>query len=217
MTTRRVVAGLLFVGAVAYSSWVLGPALSPGVDTLRGFASELAALDQPHGVVFRTADLATGILVAVAGTVGLWRLSRGWISAVAWVGAILFGLATVADSRMPLDCSAGAVCPASDAQDLHAVSSFFAATGGVVSMVALLVLAVRRRWPGWLRGFCIAAVTILLAGTAWTLVATALQDTHDVWLGVGQRTQLLAMSAWLTALGLSVVGPGARQRVRGST
>ncbi|SQB96028.1 Uncharacterised protein [Clostridium paraputrificum] len=92
--------------AVAYSSWVLEWFLPGGVDPLRSYASELAAVAEPHGTLFARADTASGtLLVALGALLWLWSRRGRLIPA----GLVLWGGATVADSffRMPMVTTVG--------------------------------------------------------------------------------------------------------------
>lgn len=211
---RVAVAALLILGAVGYASWLLEFVLDTGIDPLRGFASELAAADQPYGFVFRTSDLVTGCIVAVAGVLGLSRYSQGWVAAVGWIGLIVFAVATIADSRLPMSCAAttDAVCAARESEgnlplthDLHAATSASASTGAVVSSLAFLLAAFRYGWPAWLKVTGVAVAIVFIGGTVWTLTAAGLRGEQDAWLGLGQRVQLLAFCGWLIFVALSVI------------
>ena len=92
--------------AVVYSSWVLEWFLPGGVDPLRSYASELAAVAEPHGTLFARADTASGtLLVALGALLWLWSRRGRLIPA----GLVLWGGATVADSffRMPMVTTVG--------------------------------------------------------------------------------------------------------------
>ncbi|MGW7075917.1 DUF998 domain-containing protein [Streptomyces sp. NPDC054866] len=211
------VSALLALGAVAYSTWILEAFLGTGLSPLSSYVSELAAQDQPHGTLFRTADLTAGLLV-LAGAVGalLW-LSRRWSTVVGWAGLALFGAATAVDSRLPLSCAptADAACVAREgaglvpaAHEAHAVSSSVAVTGALVGMVTLTLAARRRGFPPSIAGSLALLLVILeLAATAWTLAAvTAFDAGHGTWgLGVGQRLQVLLIAVWLGLLARAVV------------
>ncbi|MFC0446562.1 DUF998 domain-containing protein [Rhodococcus jostii] len=211
---RVAVAALLILGAVGYASWPLEFVLDTGIDPLRGFASELAAADQPYGIWFRTGDLLTGCIVAVAGVLGLSRYSHGWITTVGWIALIVFALATIADSRLPMSCAAttDAGCAAREAaghlpltHELHAFTSASASTGGVVSTLAFLLAAFRYGWPTWLKLTGVAVAVVFIGGTVWTLTAAGLRGQQDAWLGLGQRVQLLAFCGWLIFVALTVI------------
>ncbi|MFC9557576.1 DUF998 domain-containing protein [Rhodococcus sp. NPDC056960] len=211
---RVAVAALLILGAVGYASWLLEFVLDTGIDPLRGFASELAAADQPYGFWFRSSDLVTGCIVAVAGVLGLSRYSRGWVTSVGWIALIVFALATIADSRLPMSCAAttDAVCAAREnaghlplTHDLHAVTSASASTGAVVSTLAFLLAAFRYGWPTWLKLTGVVVAFVFIGGTVWTLTAAGLRGQQDAWLGLGQRVQLAAFSGWLIFVALTVI------------
>jgi hypothetical protein len=193
-------ASALAVSAVLYASWLLAPLLNPEMDTIGGYASELAARDQPYHLVFGLADTATGLLVALA-SVALARDARGW-ARTGWLGAALFGVATALDGWVAsLDCA-----PSIDAQcarlerlgelsvrhEAHSVSSSLAIAGAVLSVVALL-RALRGPARGWFRWGLLPAA-VLLAGTGGTLLEAV---RPDMVLGVWQRVQLVGLSGWL--------------------
>ncbi|MFD4295383.1 DUF998 domain-containing protein [Rhodococcus sp. NPDC058505] len=205
---RVVVVVLLAVGAVSYTSWLLELVLPTGLDPARAYTSELAALDQPYGFWFRTADLVTGAILLTAALLAAALLPRRPLTTTGWVALGVFGIATAADSRMPLHCSAhaSARCAALEAAGvydqarlLHASTSTVAATSAAVSVFAFILAAYRYGWPGWLRWTGIAIVVGYVAGLAWTLWAVR-ADGHgdEVWLlGYAQRLQLLAVSGWI--------------------
>ncbi|MFC7448327.1 DUF998 domain-containing protein [Rhodococcus daqingensis] len=206
--TRIATLTLLVVGAVLYSSWLLELVLPTGLDPTEAFASELAALDQPYGFVFRTGDLCTGIILTVAGVLGLTLRPRRALTTVGWAALVVFAISTAADSRMPLSCAAhaSAQCAAleaaglSESARLHAVTSWFAAVSAAVSGLAFIAAAFRYRWPRGQRVFGVVLLCAYLAGTVWLYFATG---GGDVWgLGVAQRLQLAATTGWLIFVAL---------------
>lgn len=229
------VSALLTLGAVAYSTWLLETFLGTGLSPLSSYVSELGAQDQPYGTLFRTTDLAAGLLV-LAGAVGalLW-LPRRWSTVVGWAGLALFGAATAVDSRLPLSCAptADAACAARERAGLvpaahaaHAVSSSVAVAGALVAMVALTFAARRHGLLTSGAGnsgpldvvhvvhvvhvLLVLLVLVELAATAWTLAAIAAFDAgHGTWaLGAGQRFQVLLIAVWLGLLARAVVRRG---------
>ncbi|MFJ5707002.1 DUF998 domain-containing protein [Streptomyces sp. NPDC093105] len=199
----RASAVLLFLGALAYTAWVLEAVVRTGLDPVRAYVSELAATDQPFGGLFRAADLAAGLLVLTGAALGLraararavpepgvprWARTdprragrRPWLL-VGWSALALFGAATALDSRLPLSCAATADpgCAAREAAGLlpathtaHAVSSGLAMAGALVAMTALTVAA--RRYGLWppLARTGPALLALALAATVWTLAAVA--------------------------------------------
>ncbi|MCF3119500.1 DUF998 domain-containing protein [Streptomyces arenae] len=214
----RVLAALLLLGALGYSTWAAEAFLPTGLSPLSAYVSELAAEDQPYGSFFRTADFLAGLFVLVAAVGALVRLPyRGRWAAAGWAGLALFGAATAADSRLPLSCTptADAGCLAREragavpwTHSAHAVSSSLAVTGALVAMV-LLTVAARRSlagtWPALARTGP-ALVVLELAATGWTLASVAAFEAgHGTWgLGVGQRLQVLFVAVWIAVLARSL-------------
>jgi hypothetical protein len=211
----RPLAVLLGLGAAAYTAWVIEVLLWTGLDPIRTYVSELAAADQPLGGLFRATDLAAGSLLFLG---ALWALVRAprrpWLVA-GWAGLVLFGGATVADSRLPLSCAptVDPECAARETAGLvpathtaHAWSSSLAMLGALTGIVALTVAARRyRQWTPLARSGP-ALVAFELAATAWTLGSVAaFQAGRGTWLlGAGQRSQVLLVAIWLAVLARSV-------------
>ncbi|MFC4606189.1 DUF998 domain-containing protein [Rhodococcus kronopolitis] len=221
---RTVLVALLVLGPILYSTWLLGWVLSSHLDQSRAYASELAALDQPWGLFYRTGDLLTGIVLTAAAVLALWLRPRRLLTTVGWLGLGVFAVATILDSRMPLDCAAhaSAACAAreqagllDESRFLHASTSTIAATAAAVSVFAFIVAAFRYGWPNWTRWTGIAVVLTYVVGNAWTLFAIDMDGRGDeVWLlGYAQRLQLVAVTGWLGYLALIA----AWERRRGST
>lgn len=217
--TRSVVVAGTLVGAVLYSSWLLEWVLPTGLDPSRAYVSELAALDQPYGLLFRTGDLLTGVVLAATAGLALTLRPRRVLTTIGWIGLAVFAVSTALDSRMPLACSAhaSAACAAREQAGLldesrlaHALTSVGAATAAGVSVLAVIVAAYRYRWPHLLRWVGIAIVVTYLLGNAWTLFAIDMDGRGDeVWLlGYAQRLQLVAVTGWIVYLALctAVIG-----------
>lgn len=210
---RTALVVLLVLGPVLYSTWLLGWFLSSHLDQSRAYASELAALDQPWGLFYRTGDLLTGIVLTAAALLALWLRPRRLLTTVGWVGLGVFAVATILDSRMPLDCAAhaSAACAAreqagllDESRFLHASTSTIAATAAAVSVFAFIIAAFRYDWPRWTRWGGLAVVVTYMVGNAWTLFAIDMDGRGDeVWLlGYAQRLQLVAVTGWLVYLAL---------------
>ncbi|MFI0978553.1 DUF998 domain-containing protein [Streptomyces sp. NPDC021093] len=213
--SSRPISLLLGLGAAAYTAWVLEVLVWTGLDPINTYVSELAAADQPLGGVFRATDLAAGTLLFLG---ALWALirtpRRPWLLA-GWAGLVLFGGATVADSRLPLSCAptVDPECAARETAGLvpathaaHAWSSSLAMLGALTGIVALTVAAHRyRQWtPLSRRGPLL--VWLELAATTWTLASVAAFEAgRGTWaLGIGQRLQVLLVAIWLAVLAYSV-------------
>ncbi|MGW4297859.1 DUF998 domain-containing protein [Micromonospora chersina] len=215
MSRARALPGLaLALAAVLYSSWLIGPLLNPAFSLLDGYASELAARDQPYHLVFGLGDLVAGAIGSATG-LALARRTRGWPRR-AWWGLAAFGVATALDGTVSsMDCA-----PSVDARcarlaevgalswrdQWHSVSSALAITAALASLFALLVSR-RGRRASFRWGLAVAAV--LLVGTAGTLVELIRPDAA---LGAWQRVQLLGLSGWLLYAGgvAAAQGDGSR-------
>lgn len=223
--TRTAVIATILLGAVIYSSWLLELVLATGLDPSRAYVSELAALDQPYGLIFRTGDLITGVLLTGAAVLALTLRPRRLLTTIGWIGLAVFAISTILDSRMPLECSAhaSAACAAREQAGLldearlaHALTSVGAATAAGVSVFAFIIAAYRYRWPHWLRWVGVAVVVTYLIGNAWTVFAIDMDGRGDeVWLlGYAQRLQLVAVTGWIVYLALCAAfgrsGPDAR-------
>lgn len=223
-----VVCGVV-LGAVLYSSWVLEWVLPTGLDPSRAYVSELAALDQPYGLIFRTGDLLTGIVLAVTALFAVTLRPRRLLTTIGWIGLAVFAVSTMLDSRMPLECSAhaSAACAAREQAGLldqsrlaHALTSVGAATAAAVSVLAFILAAFRYRWPHWLRWVGVAIVLTYLVGNVWTVFAIDMDGRGDeVWLlGYAQRLQLVATTAWIVYAALcAAYGQSAALVPRGTT
>jgi hypothetical protein len=218
---RRILIGLLVLGAVLYSSWMLEWVLPTGLDPSRAYVSELAALDQPYGFLFRTGDLLTGIVLATAAGFGLALRPRRLLTTIGWIGLAVFAVSTFLDSRMPLACSAhgSSECAGREeagllhaVRSLHAVTSSAAATAAAVSVFAFILAAYRYGWPRPLRWFGLGVVALYSVGTVWTLFAVDMDGRGDeVWLlGYAQRLQLISVTAWIVFAALLAAQEGRR-------
>ncbi|MEV0716130.1 DUF998 domain-containing protein [Asanoa sp. NPDC050611] len=187
-----------FAGSAAlYSSWLLAPWLNPRLGLTTGLASDLAATDQPWHRLFRVADLAAGSLALV----GAARMLLGGRQArAAWIGAGVFGLATVFDASLTALSCAPSIDPdctelSGDLSDVafdpHTLTSVSAALGGVGSMVAFWPASrlgsAGRAWAG-------ALSVASLAVNAGLLVELVREGPHE---GIWQRVELATLAAWL--------------------
>lgn len=129
------------------------------------------------------------------------------------VALVALLIATAADSRLPLHCSAqadpqcvalGDVGVYDEARLLHEATSTTAATAAAVSMIAFLLAAYQFGWPLWLRATGSASVVTYIVCTAWTLWAVNTDEHGDEswFLGAAQRLQRLAVSGWIGHLAL---------------
>ncbi|MFG2144423.1 DUF998 domain-containing protein [Streptomyces sp. NPDC048696] len=214
-TPARPAVVLLTLGALAYTAWVLEVLLHTGLDPVQTYVSELGAVDQPLGGLFRATDLTAGVLVLAGSAWALWRCERRPWTVTGWAALVLFGASTVADSRLPLSCAptVDPECAARETAGLvpathtaHAVSSSLAMAGALVGIVALTVAA--RRYGRWAPLARVGPVLVVLelTVTLWTLAAiAAFEAGRGTWsLGAGQRAQVLLVAVWLGVLAHAV-------------
>lgn len=208
----RALPGLaLGLAGVLYSSWLIGPLLNPAFGLLDGYASELAARDQPYHLVFGLGDLVVGALASATG-LALARRAGGW-PRWAWWGLVAFGVATALDGTVSsMDCAPSADARCARLAELgalswrdqgHSVSSAVAIAAALASLLALL-LGQREHRVSFRWGLAVAAV--LVVGTAGTLLELTRPGAA---LGAWQRVQLLGLSGWLLYAGGIVATQGA--------
>lgn len=197
--------------AVVYSSWVLEWFLPGGVDPLRSYASELAAVAEPHGTLFARADTASGtLLVALGALLWLWSRRGRLIPA----GLVLWGGATVADSffRMPMVTTVGPGASAAlteaekSAVLVHSLCSSTAAVGMALVGAGLWLLA-RDRAGRMLAGVFVALLAIVA-------VTSRLHEVGgpNLWLGLWQRLSLSVAAVVIVTVAVAVTSAGSTAR-----
>ena len=138
--------------------------------------------------------------------------------AIGWWALLVFGVATVFDAANPLSCAAtaDAACAAREAigdvplsHRIHTYTSSIAGAALFLAVVVLTRVGAAERIPA--APFLVLAAGGYLLGTVWTLAEIAKVAPWPSLLGVAQRVQLIAGSAWLLGWGLSCVRT-ARQR-----
>lgn len=204
---RYAVAALLIAGAVLYSSWMLAFFLNASGDPFEGFASQLAATDQRHGILYRSGDLLTGIVLVVAAVLGLTITPRRFLTTVGWGALGVFAVGTIADSRLPLRCSKPA-CEAAQVpltHQWHALTSTTSVTAAVVSAVAFIIAIFVYRAPRAMWWSGLTVVVLFLVGTLWMLVGVDDPSGSHSWLGFAQRVELLSMSGWMVLVAATLL------------
>lgn len=196
------VPSLAVVAGVAYSAWGLQFLLNPRLDPVNGYVSELSATDQPFHGLFSATDFVAGALaIVVAGLVLSRARPRGWALA-GWVALSLFGVFSIADSVLAMDCAPNSdttcalrerAAKVSFAHEFHSVTSTLVVVSGIVSLIALTVAA---RRSGRLPVIARWSWPIMVAETA-TAVATLPMMYFGVLLGVMERIQVTVISLWL--------------------
>ncbi|MGV8874182.1 MAG: DUF998 domain-containing protein [Rhodococcus sp. (in: high G+C Gram-positive bacteria)] len=205
---RRVVAAIcLILAGLLYSAWVAEFFLDTGLDPARSFLSELDARDQPYRELFSTADVVTGSLMIVAAVLGFLATPRRRLLVTGAVASGIFGVSTIADAKLPLECVAAddPSCPIEPSglfpqlHHLHALTSTIAVFAIFTVMIAFTLAAFRYEAYPVLRSLGVAVLAVTTLATAWLLVADNLPGEYG--LGIAQRIQVGGMSAYLVVLG----------------
>jgi hypothetical membrane protein len=211
---------LCLVAAISYSSWVLEAFLSPGIDFLDGYVSELSANDQPYHTVFSGGDFVTGVLTIIVAVTALLRLRRRRLAVVGWISLLVFGIWAIGDAVFSMDCapSMDTGCAlreraeqVSFSHQFHSVTSSVVIFSGIVSILALS-LAARRYgwWPALARWGWVLAVA-----EACCAIATLVLMLLGQWLGLAQRIQVTILCLALFVIAWALLaerGRGAADR-----
>lgn len=202
----------LAVGGIVYSSWFLEFFLDTGLDPVTSFLSELDAENQRYRGVFGNADVVSAVLLLIAAALGLLTTPRRALYITGWTALAVFGIATIADTSFPLECS-GQNCPASapggllpQLHHIHALTSSVAVFAIFTVMIAFTLGAFRYRELAVLRSFGLAVLVLTSLATVWMLATNgiAVSGGRNLGLGIAQRAQVLGMTLWLCLLAYSV-------------
>lgn len=197
---------VLAVGGVLYADWLLQLVLPVSADLRHSFISELSAADQPFHSVFRAADIAGGVLLALGGAAA-WARAREHVAV--WIPLIALGIAVVVEAALPLATSITFdVGPAPEAgtaawwarmSEPHGIASLVDS----LSFLALLITgarALRRGGLGLRKRRVLAGIGIGAAALGFAQSAQAamfLIVGHAFDLGLVQRTEVSLAAAWL--------------------
>ncbi|MEV6771067.1 DUF998 domain-containing protein [Nocardia sp. NPDC051030] len=207
---RWVIAILIGLAGVGYSSWVLEFFLPITSDPTNTFLSQLAEKGAPFRWVFSTGDTVSGSMLLAAGLGGLLLFSRRRYSTIGWIALACFGASTIADAQWPIQPED----PNSPKRyvdtglfpqlhQIHALTSSLAVFSIYIAMIAFSVAAFKyKRWP-ILRHTGLWVLIVGSAVTAWMLIADNLPGNYG--LGIAQRIQVGAMSLWLIVLAVQIV------------
>jgi hypothetical membrane protein len=187
---------LAAIAGITYASFLLESFLSPNLDVVDGYVSELSAIDQPYNLVYSTGDFVTGVLSATVAAIALMTLSRRPWAVVGWTSLLLFGICAIGDATFPLDCapSLETGCAlreraeqVSFSHEFHAVTSSAVITTGTIALLALSIAARRYGWwPALARWGWLVAVT----EAVFAIATLGLMLTTGTWLGLAQRIQI---------------------------
>lgn len=216
-----------WVGAAAYSSFLLAGLAGSHVSASRSLVSELEAAGQPYAAAFRLSDVVSGIAIVLValvlpGRVGWTGYGRTGYGRAGCACLGLLGLTSISDglTRMPCAPSISAACRArlesgagviGEIADPHALSG---AVGFAAAVLAMLFVGVALR-PRWKRaGGWSIAVGLTVAGIGLVDLPLILLDSA---VGVAERARVVLTSCWLVGLGVvlfSERGGRGRGRVR---
>lgn len=199
------------VAGIAYSGFLLDLVLPNGEVDVSVVVSSLEA-DGPHADVLRTLDVVSGVATLVLAPYVWWALPAGlWRHLAVW-SLVAFALGGALAGIIPLPCGADTPdCPAGTAQEtqqlVHDGLSVLS-TVAFFASAAATALAARRRGPRWvvLAGWASVAVGAL-TGVVFT---TGDLGEMDLTLGISQRIQILAVTAWIICLGVYAATEGVR-------
>ncbi|MFD0691829.1 DUF998 domain-containing protein [Actinomadura fibrosa] len=186
---------LAAVAAVSYATFFLEHLLSPDLDVVNGYVSELSAVDQPFHNVYSGGDLITGVLSIIVAAGTLRRLRRRPLATAGWTFLGLFGVCAIGDATFPLDCapSLETWCAlrerseqVSFSHEFHSVTSSAVIVCGVV---ALFTLSMAARRYGWWPALARWGWPLALAESVFAL-GTLLAMYLGRWLGIIQRIQI---------------------------
>ncbi|MGK5550932.1 DUF998 domain-containing protein [Actinomadura kijaniata] len=207
------------VAAISYSTFLLEHLLSPDLDVINGYVSELSAENQPSHLVYSGGDFVTGLLSITVAVTALLTLRRRRWAVTGWVFLALFGLCAIGDAIFPLDCapSLQTWCAlrerggeVSFSHQFHAVTSSLVISFGVV---ALLTLSIAARRYGWWPPLARWGWMLALAETVFAL-STVLAMLLGRWLGIIQRVQISVLVLGLATVAWALWADRRRQEVR---
>lgn len=209
---------LAAIAGITYASFLLEMFLSPYLDVIDGYVSELSAVDQPYHLVYSTGDLVTGVLSATVAAIALMTLRRRPWAVVGWSALLLFGICAIGDAIFPLDCApsletgcalrerAGQV---SFAHEFHAVTSSSVIMCGTVALFALSIAA--RRY-GWWPVLARWGWPVAVAEAVFAFATLGLMLTTGTWLGLAQRVQIGVLCLGLLIIAWALHADRARSR-----
>ncbi|MDG3012012.1 DUF998 domain-containing protein [Rhodococcus sp. D2-41] len=200
---------LVFAGGLAYSNWLLEFVVHTGLDHVNSFLSQLEEPGHPYRALFVGGDLVSAALLLIAAVLALvWSRPNRWYVA-GWVLLGLFGAATIADASNPMSGTAESEASRGlfpQLRHVHALTSTAAVTAMFAAIIVFTVLVFRSRLFPVLRTVGVAFLALLVLATLALAVGDNLEQhfgDHFA-LGVVQRLQVAAMSAWLATLAFAL-------------
>lgn len=208
---RQWVLVLFAVASILYCGLPIEAAMGFPLNPADSYQSELAAQDQPFGLVFRLGDAIAASLVIVGTFLVFRRFALRGLARASALGLVVFGVGTIADTTFSMECasSASAACARADAlgqlglpHQIHTVTSVVALAGVIVSLLLIVALILRTPSGARPRGSTIALIgAVLIVVASATISAAALWDSPTGALAEGfgyvQRFQTLMISVYL--------------------
>jgi hypothetical protein len=208
---------LAAIAGVSYTAWILEFLLSPDIDVVDGYVSELSARGQPYHQVFSAGDFVTGVLTVGVALAALFMLRRRPWAVLGWSCLLLFGVWAIGDSAFSMDCapSIDTACALRERADrvsfshqFHSVTSSMAIFFGIAALLALSIGARRYGWwPALARwGWLLALTETVLS------LATLVLMYFGVWLGLAQRLQISVLCMGLLVIAWALYTDWLRHR-----
>lgn len=209
---------------LSYNTWLLWWPLNGQPAVFNGYLSELSASDQPNNLFFRGGDLVAGLLVLTLGIRAVHvvrrrgRQNNPWWWLVAAVALVVFGLSSIGDAVLAMDCSptlsnrcrglekSGQL---SAVHYLHTGTSVAAQAGIVTSMVAAR-LALRQHAVAALRHLALLSA-VCAVETFALIVMMGMVVAGSRGFGYPQVVMVVAASVWFAGVGFALrdsrIGP----------
>lgn len=194
------------VGALTYSSFLLGPAVHSKLSATTSFPSELEASGQPYADFFRLTDIVSGLLIMMVAWVLYRLLPRERSLSQGCLLIAVMGAASVCDGATTMGCapSLNAACHARDETiigllsqtfESHTLSGLAGFLGGAGGML-LIGLTLRRSSAATSMRWGTASRNLSFVLGAVGLLDVVLLAAHQ-WFGLAERARPLIVSLWL--------------------
>lgn len=188
---------LLAVAAVTYNDWLLQFLVPTGLNQRDSYVSEAFAADQPYRRLFSGVELASAALVTTGAGLAMSGAQTPWEGG-GWAAVIAFGVFSVADVLLPMDCAPSREpgCPADNIW--HTTTSGLVHFALFASMAAFIAAA-RSAGP---------RLTLIGRRAQWLLpssMVAAISSVgpyfgHPGGQGVAQRLHLITVAVWFGLL-----------------
>lgn len=205
MSRRRLIIYVATAAALTFNNWLLGIFINHRLFMAGGSVSEFSATTQPYHWLFRSLDIASGVLLVILAFLIFRSLPRRryfrWLS----LGLAVLGLANCLDAALPLPCSGtlSKSCNAPVRINLHRVSlpdHVFSSTliGICYILVPLAVfLYARRRADSYTKLVSLAALSVAILFFVLLVAESFFENSlTDHLSGYSEELQMLVLG-WL--------------------